>query len=312
MKPILFFVCIICLVACSDFIGESELELSRKSNSKAILAFTFPEARGTVVQIDTIERYVAVKFPALTNTSRLTPLIIVSPKARFSPDSGVAQDFTNGMRYTVTAQNGTSHEYIVRTTVAPSSQRDILKFRFEELNPAVEGALDSVRATIGTGYTYRVRAKVPNTIDRSKLSPTITVSPKAKVSPESNSVQDFTKTVVYTVTAEDGKTKVYNVTVIVPITFNAISPTTYTIGQTMTLTGTGFVNGNSYTIDLVNTVTGRIITLVAPTVDSQINGTRLLIALSRALVPAGTYQVFVNTNDTENPRKSLSPNIIVR
>lgn len=54
-----------------------------------------------------------------------------------------------------------------------------------------------------------IKAVLPSAADLTKLSPEIKVSEKAKVSPGSSVVQDFTKTVEYTVTAEDKSTKVY-------------------------------------------------------------------------------------------------------
>lgn len=53
------------------------------------------------------------------------------------------------------------------------------------------------------------------------LTPTITISADAIVSPESGVVQDFTNPVIYTVTAQDESTRVYTVTVtLVEVPFN--------------------------------------------------------------------------------------------
>lgn len=52
------------------------------------------------------------------------------------------------------------------------------------------------------------------TADIKKLSPAITISDKATISPASGTVQDFTNPVTYTVKAEDGSVQAYTVSVI--------------------------------------------------------------------------------------------------
>jgi hypothetical protein len=54
---------------------------------------------------------------------------------------------------------------------------------------------------------------VPASTNRTALVPTITISEKAIVDPASGAAKDFTNPVVYTVTAEDGSTVTYTVTV---------------------------------------------------------------------------------------------------
>jgi hypothetical protein len=69
-----------------------------------------------------------------------------------------------------------------------------------------------VQATIDEA-TKRITAIVPPTADVTKLIPSISVSLKAKVLPDSGKVQDFTNDVTYTVTAEDGTKVDYKVMV---------------------------------------------------------------------------------------------------
>ena len=86
---------------------------------------------------------------------------------------------------------------------AKSSDKSMSSFAFGSLTPAVS-------ATI-TGTT--VAAMVPFNVDVTSLAPTVTVAAKATVSPASGSTQNFTNAVTYTVTAEDGTTQAYSVTV---------------------------------------------------------------------------------------------------
>lgn len=84
-----------------------------------------------------------------------------------------------------------------------NSEKKILSFAFTQ--SAVNVTVDSVDNSIF--------AVVPLGTDFTKLVPSISISEKATISPASGSVQDFTKPVTYTVTAEDGSTKIYTVTI---------------------------------------------------------------------------------------------------
>lgn len=85
------------------------------------------------------------------------------------------------------------------------TDKDITKFTIK----GVVGTIDSENGTIAVDLPYAADT------DITKLAPEITVSPLATVSPAGNAEQDFTNPVDYTVTAEDGSTKIYKVTVTV-------------------------------------------------------------------------------------------------
>ena len=72
-----------------------------------------------------------------------------------------------------------------------------------------------------TAYTIKVTMPAGTTV--TNLTPTITVSTGAAVSPASEVAQDFSSPVTYTVTAEDGSTQNYTVTVEVQSQTNLIS-----------------------------------------------------------------------------------------
>ena len=105
---------------------------------------------------------------------------------------------------------------------AKSTEKAITIFSFASLNPVVTGSISgtSISATVPFGTNL-------------SLTPTISVSTKATVSPSSGSSQDFSKSVAYTVTAEDGSTQTYNITVslgkspekdILTFAFNGLTP----------------------------------------------------------------------------------------
>jgi cytoskeletal protein RodZ len=93
------------------------------------------------------------------------------------------------------------------TTTQPtqSSQKVITSFSFAALSPKVTVSINSPTNTI--------MATVPKGTNVTTLTPTIVVSDLATVSPASGKVQDFTNPVTYTVTAQDGSTQAYTVTV---------------------------------------------------------------------------------------------------
>lgn len=84
-----------------------------------------------------------------------------------------------------------------------SSENDILTFTFPAANPAINTTIAANAIT----------ATVPYNQDVTQLTPTITISERASVQPASGIPQNFTNPVTYTVTAEDGSTKVYTVTI---------------------------------------------------------------------------------------------------
>ncbi|MEQ8812847.1 MAG: T9SS type A sorting domain-containing protein, partial [Imperialibacter sp.] len=101
-------------------------------------------------------------------------------------------------------------EWTVTVTVAPateplSSAKDIISFLLHE---------QTGDALINT-TDHTVTIEVETGTDITNLSPAITVSDKATVSPGSEVTQDFSAAVVYIVTAEDGSTQEWTATVTV-------------------------------------------------------------------------------------------------
>jgi len=182
---------------------EKEPYIQGADDEKAILKFEVNDVIGTV---DENSKIVVLDFPAGTDVSHLTPTITISNYATIEPESGVAQDFTNPVYYTVTAMNGTTAQYMVETVVHDAeNEKSILSFRFDALDE--EGAIDEI--------ARRISFLLPAGTDVTELVPTIEVSEGATVEPASGVAQDFTNPVNYTVMAQNGTTAVYTVTVVV-------------------------------------------------------------------------------------------------
>ena len=97
-------------------------------------------------------------------------------------------------------------ELEVIPTPTKSSAKEITKFSFAALSPAVEATIDATAKTI--------KATLPAGTDETKLVPTILISEKATLSPGNGVFQDFSKEVSYTVMAEDGSIQVWKVIVV--------------------------------------------------------------------------------------------------
>lgn len=178
-----------------------------KESAKEITSFKFtsliPEVVGTINQA---EKKIELIVPHGTSLTALTPVIQISEKATILPVAG-PQNFTNPITYTVTAEDGSTQTYtvIVIVQLPKSSVKEIISFKLTSFNPVVIGSINQVEK--------KINLVVPHDTPLSALSPTVEVSAKASLSPQSNTQQNFTNPVTYTVTAEDGSTQEYIVTI---------------------------------------------------------------------------------------------------
>lgn len=194
------------MIAAATFTACSDDDDVPLSSAKTITSFVFDEL-SPAVTANISGTNITATVPTGTDVTSLAPEIEVSAGATVSPASNVARDFSSPVQYTVTAADGSTQVYTVTVSVNESSAKDISAFVFAGLDPEVEATID--------GTT--IMATVPFGTDLTTLAPTITVSPDATVDPASGAVQDFTEPVVYTVTAEDGSTQEYTVTIMAEV-----------------------------------------------------------------------------------------------
>ena len=97
------------------------------SSEKDIQAFTLlsPVVSGIV---NTNTATVLISLPNGTAVTTLQPLIPASDKATVSPASGVPQDFTSPVVYTVRAEDGSTKQYSVTVEVATLDSKKLLSF----------------------------------------------------------------------------------------------------------------------------------------------------------------------------------------
>jgi hypothetical protein len=161
-----------------------------------------------------------------------------------------ANNFTNPVTYTVTAADGSTKNYIVTVTVAPNPAKDITAFGFT--SPAATGEINgtniAVRVPFGTDITSLVA-------DFTATGTSVKVGAKTQIS--GITVNNFTNPVTYTVTAADGSTADYIVTVMqTPPSTNANLSNLALSGINLTFTS----DTTSYIVAIDNSVTGLTVT----------------------------------------------------
>ncbi|MEI6604472.1 MAG: Ig-like domain-containing protein, partial [Verrucomicrobiota bacterium] len=164
---------------------------------KDFLSFDFPGLGGAVFSDTTL----SLTVPYTTVVTALAPTYTVSPGASAGPGSGSIRDFSSPQTYTVTGQDGVTKTYTVKVNrTAASSAREILTMTFP----------GSLSATI-SGTTIGVN--VPAATNVAALAPTFTLPTFATANFASGTSRDFTSPQTYVITAQNGSTQTYTVTV---------------------------------------------------------------------------------------------------
>ncbi|MEI7901315.1 MAG: Ig-like domain-containing protein, partial [bacterium] len=179
-----------------------------------ILGFGIP---GSPAVINESAKTIAWTVPYGTSLATLAPAFALSVGATCNqPDSSVpTPNFSGGpVHYVVTAADPlVTADYTVTVTVTPiGTAKDMLTFGLPSLPADIDGT--------------NIAWSVPYGTDLATLAPAYTVSPYASGSPASNTTPNFAvnNPATYTITAQDGSTRIYHVTVSVlpesPVTIN--------------------------------------------------------------------------------------------
>lgn len=99
MKKVLFFALAISMffTGCKD----DDPKPDPKSNEAEIISFAVNEVNGTIEGTD-----ILLVLDESVDVTAITPTIVISDNATVSPESGVEQDFSSAVTYTVTAEDG--------------------------------------------------------------------------------------------------------------------------------------------------------------------------------------------------------------
>jgi len=186
------------VVAPSGNAKEFFVKLRVLDSEKEILSFTIPNKTTRVVFN---ENHIDIEVYAFVDVTNLTPIITCSPMATISPKSGEVVDFSNPVTYTVTAQERSTTDYTVTVTKSLSRRNEIEQFELIGTQQIFEREGDRL-------FIY-----VPYETDVTKIRADIVISDLATVRPENGEFFDFTNPQIYTVTASDGASRDYLVTV---------------------------------------------------------------------------------------------------
>ena len=226
-----------------------EITVTRALNPvKAITGFSVSGQTGSTT-ITESNHTIAVTMPYGTVVTALSPSITTTG-ASVSPTSGTATNFTSPVTYTVTAADGSTQTYSITVTVVANTAKAITGF-------SISGQTGS---TAITESNHSIAVTMPYGTVVTALSPSITTT-GASVSPTSGTAKDFTSPVTYTVTAADGSTQTYSVTVTV-----AANPAKAITGFSISgQTGSTTITESNHTI-AVTMPYGTTVTALQPTV----------------------------------------------
>ncbi|MBC7126155.1 MAG: hypothetical protein H5T24_11030, partial [Bacteroidales bacterium] len=190
------------------------------SSAKDITSFTISGQVSST--IDAVAGTVAVVMPYGTNVTALTPTIEVSQFATIDPASGVAQDFTNPVTYTVTAQDNSTKAWTVTVTVQPASNDATVSSTVYTVNN-VDGTITNVpyNATLATF--------------KSNITPAAGATFEVYQSDGTTVATDLQTGYKLICTAQDGTTtKIYTITLNpAPATPIVYEPFDYTVGTAL-------------------------------------------------------------------------------
>nr|WP_305852393.1 PKD domain-containing protein [Zobellia sp. B3R18] len=174
------------------------------SGANDITAFGLPVQNSADIDPDT--NTVTVNVPDGTDLNVAPQVLGVSPGATVLPATGVVQDFSGQVLYTVTAENGTPQVWTVNVTVSAPTGSGLNAITGFELPVQNSVAINDVNHTI--------TVNVPNGTDLNVVPSILDISTGAGIDPGPASQQDFSQPVNYTVTAENGNPQVWTVNVV--------------------------------------------------------------------------------------------------
>ncbi|WP_299103759.1 DUF5018 domain-containing protein [uncultured Tenacibaculum sp.] len=217
---------ILTLISCSKDEANDPIILSSE-NSINSFKLTI---NGEVLSGDIDQLNKTIKFNVVgADLSSLKPTIDFSSKAKIIPSENEYQNFTNEVTYTVYAENGDTNIYKVLINNRPlNTESKILSFSVTIDNQTIEAEIDEDSKTINFDA---------GGLDISSLTPTISISSHANISPNSSDAQNFEIPVNYTVTAENGSTSQYKVIANMPEISNHKSFHLYYIRASMIISG---------------------------------------------------------------------------
>lgn len=220
-----------------------------QNSAKKITAFSFAGFTGAAGIINDAAKTIAVTVPNGTNLTALVATFATTGtgvKVGSVVQTSVAtpNNFTTPVTYTVTAADGSTDQYVVTVTAAQPSAKTITAFSLAGATGIIDGATKAITVTVPNGTSLTALVATFATTGAS-------VKVGTAVQTSNATANNFTNAVTYTVTAADGSTAPYVVTVSVssakgPAAVNLGTAGNYVIlAETMiTTTGTTAITGD--------------------------------------------------------------------
>jgi ice-binding like protein len=244
------------------------------ATAKAITSYSLAGVAGA---INEAAKTIAVTVPSGTNLTNLIATFTttggsVKVGAALQASGTTPNSFTSPVAYTVTAGDGTTATYTVTVTVADATAKAITVY-------SLNGAAGTINETAKT-----IAVTMPNGTNVTALVATFTttggsVKVGATVQTSGTTANDFTSPVAYTVTAGDGTTATYTVTVTVPlsaakaITAYSLNGAAGTIDKTAKTIAVTMPNGTSVTALIATFTTTGASVKVGAGATVQVSGT---------------------------------------
>ena len=197
------------------------------STSKELTSFSFTGAANTELSSDVTGIIsgtdIAVTVPYATDVTSLIATFTTtgeSVSVEGAPQiSGITpNDYSSDITYRVTAEDGSTQDYTITVTVsAPSTDKELTSYIFtaasnSELPNNVAGAISGTDISVTLPYITDVTSLVASF---TTTGASVSIAGTSQVS--GTTPNDFSSSVIYRVTAEDGSTHDYTVTVTVEV-----------------------------------------------------------------------------------------------
>ncbi|WP_396590350.1 DUF5018 domain-containing protein [Allomuricauda sp. R78024] len=128
--------------------------------------------------------------------------IKTSDFASIDPDPSSISEISEAFSFIVTAENGDEREYQIDISRIISTENEIVSFKIFLDSEGIEANVDD---------NGNISKRLPSFLDLANLTNEVAISKFATIEPDPNQISDFSSEVVFTVTAENGDTKNYNV-----------------------------------------------------------------------------------------------------
>lgn len=174
------------------------------SSEKKILTFKVDEVNGV---IDETNHTINITVPTYYTLSAVPVTLTISPKATAAPGLKITLDLTKAVTFTITAEDKSTVTYTVTGKINKSDQNRIISFSvttIDDKNPSLQTTIDSANNRIYLDMYWD-----PNYIKTMKTN--IELPYGATSIPGPKDTVDFTNPVHYTVKAEDGTVREYDV-----------------------------------------------------------------------------------------------------